>query len=148
KSTLIRLLSGAELPDRGVVRLAGQALGAGGVRAAKRLGVQTVYQELSLVGEMTVAENLFLGDWPAGRLGIDTRTMQSRAKEALSLAGLGSLDPRRTVSSLNVATQQLVEIARALMHEPRLLILDEPTSSLAGAEVDTVLSVVRRLADE
>lgn len=148
KSTLIRLLSGAELPDRGVVRLAGQALGAGGVRAANRLGVQTVYQELSLVGEMTVAENLFLGDWPAGRLGIDTRTMQSRAKEALSLAGLGSLDPRRTVSSLNVATQQLVEIARALMHEPRLLILDEPTSSLAGAEVDTVLSVVRRLADE
>lgn len=148
KSTLIRLLSGAETPDAGEVRLVGEPLGTGGVRRSNRLGVQTVYQELSLVPEMSVAENLFLGNWPSGLGGIQRTVMQSQAREALATAGLSGLDPRQTVASLSIATRQLVEIARALMHRPRLLILDEPTSSLATAEVAVVLDVVKRLARE
>ncbi|HEY0699187.1 MAG TPA: sugar ABC transporter ATP-binding protein, partial [Micromonospora sp.] len=103
---------------------------------------------LSLVPEMSIAENLFLGTWPTGPVGIRRAEMLARATEALGLAGLGELDPRRTVASLSIATQQLVEIARALMHRPQLLILDEPTSSLAAAEVNLVLDVVKRLAAE
>lgn len=148
KSTLIKLLSGAELPDKGTITISGELLGNKGVRCANRLGVQTVYQELSLVPEMTVAENLFLGRWPSNAFGINTSDMRSSALGALSVAGLESLNPEQTVGALDLATQQLVEIARALLHRPKVLILDEPTSSLGATEVTTVLSVVKRLSRE
>lgn len=147
KSTMIRLLSGAEQPDEGEVRIDGELLGTGGVRSANKFGVQTVYQELSLVPEMSVAENLFLGNWPRGAAGINLREMNRRARTALVTAGLEGLDPGSVVATLSLATQQLVEIARALMHEPKLLILDEPTSSLAAAEVDIVINVVGQLCE-
>lgn len=146
KSTLIRLLSGVEEPDSGDVFVGGEPLGGGGVEAAHRLGARTVHQELSLIGSMTVAENMFMGHWPSGAVGLDHRKMYEQTRIALARLDL-RIDPGRVVEELSVADQQLVEIARAIHDEPRLLILDEPTSSLASAEVDRVLGVVRTIAE-
>jgi sugar transport system ATP-binding protein len=147
KSTLIRMLTGAETPDAGAVTIAGQAFGQSGegrTREAAALGVRAVYQELSLVQDMSIAENMFLGVWPR-RLGVlDHRAMAARASEALANLGL-DLDPGAVIAALTPAERQLVEIARAMMGEPRLVILDEPTSSLAAAEVERVFAAVRRM---
>ncbi|MFE1050177.1 sugar ABC transporter ATP-binding protein [Streptomyces olivaceus] len=145
KSTLIRMLSGVEVPDSGEVRIGGEVLGHGGVRRAAELGAATVHQELSLVPEMTVAENLFLGEWPRrGLSGVDYARMRQEAAEVLAELDV-RVDPEDTVGSLPLAEQQLVEIARAVRRRPRLLILDEPTSALAAGEARTVLEAVGRI---
>lgn len=144
KSTLIRMLSGVEAPDEGWVELDGTRL-SGGVKEAGRLGVGTVYQELSVIPEMTVAENLYLGHWLRGPAGIDVHAQEVAARRVLDEIGV-AIDPGREVASLTLAEQQIVEIARALHSEPKVLILDEPTSALASHEVDLVLQVVRRVA--
>jgi sugar transport system ATP-binding protein len=146
KSTLIRMLAGVERPDRGTVEIAGRALGDGGIREAASRGVATVYQELSLVPELSVGENYRLGAWPKRRLGgIDVRRMEREAETALAELGV-DVDARTPTALLTLAEQQMVEIARALRAAPRLLILDEPTSALAAAEVAVVLEAVRRIA--
>ncbi len=145
KSTLIRMLAGVEQPDEGVVLLQGESLGTGGVKAAAARGVATVYQELSLIPGLSVAENLFLGHWPRTRSGIDYAAMRTASRDVLASLGV-EIDPRREVASLTLAEQQIVEIARALQEKPRLLILDEPTSALAAAEVALVLQTVRTIA--
>ncbi|QBI53678.1 sugar ABC transporter ATP-binding protein [Streptomonospora litoralis] len=146
KSTLIRVLCGVETPDEGTVEIGGAPLSGGGVRRATELGVGTVHQELSLVPQMTAAENLYLGAWPTTARGIDHAAMRSGAREAFADIGL-SIDPDTPVGSLALAQQQLVEIARALRSRPRLLILDEPTSALAAGETDIVLAAVTRVAE-
>jgi len=144
KSTLIRMISGVEAPDDGWVEIAGARL-AGGIRDAARMGVATVYQELSVIREMTVAENLYLGNWMRSWKGIDARSQEREARRILDEIGV-VIDPGREVASLTLAEQQIVEIARALHARPKLLILDEPTSALADHEVQLVLQVVRRVA--
>ncbi|GAB3473819.1 sugar ABC transporter ATP-binding protein [Nocardiopsis coralliicola] len=145
KSTLIRLLSGVEAPDEGEVRIGGRPLVRGGIRRAAELGVGTVYQELSLVPELSASENLYLGAWPrtAGR--IDYPRMRRGAREVFAELGI-DIDPAAPVAELPLAQQQLVEIARAVRSRPRLLILDEPTSALAASEADAVLDAVTRIA--
>ncbi|MGE0282827.1 MAG: sugar ABC transporter ATP-binding protein [Rhizobiaceae bacterium] len=149
KSTLIRLLTGAETPDEGVVTISGSALDQSGenrTRQSARLGVRPVYQELSLVSDMSILENMFLGVWPR-RFGVlNHRDMANRAREALGHLGL-NLNPETKVASLSPAERQLVEISRAIMGDPRLVILDEPTSSLAAAEVEQVFAAVRRMKE-
>lgn len=144
KSTLIRLLSGAEPPTEGTVEITGAEL-RGSTRAATDLGVRTVYQELSLLPEISIAENLFIGDWPRRAGAVDTARMRREATSALAAMGL-SVDPALPVAAISAANQQLVEVARAVFHRPRLLILDEPTSSLAAHETEIVLEAVRRIA--
>ena len=141
KSTLIRLLAGAESADEGTVTVGGQPMDRPSVQRSQDLGVRTVYQELTLIREMTVAENIFMGAWPLRGGRIDRRRMEREAQAALERIGV-HLDPRRPVVELSIADQQMVEIARAINADPRLLILDEPTSSLAAAEVDRVLQAV------
>lgn len=145
KSTLIRMLSGAETPDTGEVLLGGQLLAAGGVEGALRLGVRTVYQELSLIDSMSVAENMFMGQWPRTGGLVDYRTMTKVTRKALARLEL-EIDPAINVEALSLADQQMVEIARALRSDPQLLILDEPTSSLAAGEVERVLTAVRTIS--
>ncbi|PXY36092.1 sugar ABC transporter ATP-binding protein [Prauserella flavalba] len=145
KSTLIRVLSGVERPDTGTVTVAGEKLGDGGVRRAAELGINTVHQELSLVSELSVAENLYLGRWPRKGGAVDYAEMRSGAAEVFARLGL-DIDPAAPVGSLSLASRQLVEICRAVREQPRLLILDEPTSALAAAEVDVVLETVTRIA--
>ncbi|GAA5162777.1 sugar ABC transporter ATP-binding protein [Amycolatopsis dongchuanensis] len=147
KSTLIRVLSGVERPDAGTVTVAGERLGDGGVRRAAELRVSTVHQELSLVAELSVAENLYLGRWPRRGGKVDYRAMRAGARAVFERLGL-AIDPAATVGSLPLAHRQLVEICRAVREQPRLLILDEPTSALAAEEVDVVLETVTRIADE
>ena len=148
KSTLIRLLTGAELPDHGTVAIAGRTLQAPEetrTAEAHALGVRAVYQELSLVPGMSVAENLFLGAWPGHPLLLHHGAMHRRAIEALRELGLG-LDSHRLVAGLSPAERQLVEIVRATLGNPSLVILDEPTSSLAAAEVELLFRAVRHLS--
>jgi ABC-type sugar transport system ATPase subunit len=149
KSTLIRMLTGAETPDGGDVTLCGRKLdqiGENRTRQAAALGVRPVYQELSLVRDMSIAENMYLGAWPR-RFGVlDHKEMAARARDALANLRL-DIDPGVVIAALSPAERQLVEIARAMMGEPRLVILDEPTSSLAAAEVELVFAAVRRMKD-
>lgn len=144
KSTLIRLLAGVETADSGTIRINGESAG-GSVKRATELGIEAVYQELSLVPQMTVAENMFLGQWPTSGRRIDLGTMRSEAAAVLEELGL-SIDPDATVDQLPIAERQLVEICRAVRRRPRLLILDEPTSALAAGEVAMVLDTVRTVA--
>ncbi|AOS63301.1 sugar ABC transporter ATP-binding protein [Actinoalloteichus hymeniacidonis] len=145
KSTLIRMIAGVDRPDSGEVHIGGSPLGDGGVRRAVELGVSTVYQELSLVPWLSVAENMFLGAWPRTGPRIDYELMGRESNEVLGQLGL-HIDAERPVATLSLAEQQLVEIARAVRQNPKVLILDEPTSALAAAEVAMVLDVVGRIA--
>ncbi|KXF78147.1 heme ABC transporter ATP-binding protein [Paramesorhizobium deserti] len=148
KSTLIRMLTGAEIPDSGTVLIDGVELtqtGSGRAQESFERGVRVVYQELSLVPGMTLAENLFLGRWPRKGGVIQYAMMETEATEAMARLGL-DLPPDRLVAGLSPAEQQLLEIARAMLGKPRLVILDEPTSSLAAAEADKVMAAVKRVA--
>lgn len=149
KSTLVKVLSGAIRPDAGRVAIEGEVVRLTSTADARNAGIATVYQELSLVPELSVAENIMLGRWPTvgrkGIGGINRQTMRERAQEALAQLDV-DLKPHRRVSALSVAERQVVEIAKALSFRPKVLILDEPTSSLPGHEVDVLLELVRRLA--
>jgi simple sugar transport system ATP-binding protein len=150
KSTLIRLLTGAEIPDRGTVAVDGEELrhtGSSRAQDAFDKGVRVVYQELSLVPGMTLAENLFLGRWPRKAGIIQYSDMEAEASEAMSRLGLDRA-PNALVAALSPAERQLLEIARVLLGKPKLVILDEPTSSLAAAEADKVIAAVKRIASE
>jgi monosaccharide-transporting ATPase len=144
KSTLIKVLTGALRPDAGTVSFLGRAIRPESPAAAQRLGIAAVYQEVHLVPEMSVAENLFLGRFPRRGFWIDRRRMLARAREVLSAFGLG-IDPRDTLSGHSIAVRQLVAIARAVDQQARLLVLDEPTSSLDRAEAERLFATVRRL---
>jgi simple sugar transport system ATP-binding protein len=148
KSTLIRMLTGAEIPDSGMVLVDGAELtqtGSGRAQESFEKGVRVVYQELSLVPGMTLAENLFLGRWPRKGGVIQYAAMEAEAADAMGRLGL-DLPPDRLVAGLSPAERQLLEIARAMLGKPKLVILDEPTSSLAAAEAEKVMAAVTRVA--
>ena len=150
KSTLIRMLTGAEVPDSGTVRINGEELiqtGSARAQEAFSKGVRVVYQELSLVPGMTLAENLFLGRWPRKAGILSYSEMEAQAEEAMKRLGL-DLPSSRLVAGLSPAERQLLEIARVLIGKPKLVILDEPTSSLAAAEAEKVMTAVQRIAGE
>ncbi len=147
KSTLINLLSGALVPDAGEVLIDGKSTGRYDPKAARAAGIAVVQQELSLTAELSIAENIGLGAYPL-RLGlIDYKALRERAAEACALVGLTEpLD--MPVGDLALGRRQMVEIAKALYRKPRVLILDEPTSSLSAHEAGVLSGLVRRLASE
>ena len=143
KSTLIRILSGAHRPDAGEVLINGERVDIAGPRAAEDLGIATVYQELSLFPDLSVAENLVFGAFP-GRGVIDWRAARREAAEFL--AGLDvHLDVTRRVRDLSIAEKQMLEIAKALHRRAQIVILDEPTAVLGGEDVDHLLALVNGL---
>jgi len=147
KSTLIKIITGAHAADAGRVELDGRPFAARGPQAALRAGIAGIYQEFNLVPAMTVEENLFLGRETARRGFVAGARHRERA--AAVLAGLDSaIAPGATVRSLSVARQQLVEIARALLAEARLLIMDEPTAALTPREVERLAAVLGALRAE
>ncbi len=145
KSTLMKVLSGSIRADSGVIRINGKTVHTLSPETARELGIGMVYQELSLVPALSVAENIFLGKPHKSPLGgIDWRVMYREAEKSLADLGL-SLSPRTEVRRLDVAEQQLTEIARVLTAQPRIVLLDEPTSALSDAERDRLFALIRRL---
>ncbi|KQT50987.1 D-ribose transporter ATP-binding protein [Aureimonas sp. Leaf454] len=145
KSTLLKILSGVQPPSAGEIRLDGQPVSFQGPQDAMRAGIVTIYQELSLIPTLSVAENIFIGRAPLGRLGlVDWGRMRREAREIIARVGL-AMDPQTPVSALSVAEQQMVEIARALSLSSRLIIMDEPTSALSETEVTRLLAIMDRL---
>ena len=146
KSTLINILGGIHRPDEGVIRVDGGVARIGSVIDADRLGIRLIHQELALAPNLSIAGNVFLGREPT-RLGLlDRRRLVADAERLRDELGLPELgDVRVSVSELNVARRQLVEIARALAGRVRILILDEPTASLSETESEALFGKLRRL---
>jgi len=151
KSTLIKVLTGVFPSNGGQMQLDRQAIAPASPLDAQRLGISTVYQEVNLCPNLSVAENVFAGRYPrrgaAQGWRIDWHAVNERARELLARIGL-AIDVTRLLSSYPVAIQQLVAIARALGVQAKVLILDEPTSSLDDDEVQKLFAVLRRLRDE
>mgnify|MGYP000120849058 CR=1 FL=1 len=147
KSTLLRIAGGAVPKDAGEMHVFGRRVELRGVWHARQLGIGMVHQELSLIPDLSVAENVALGQWPRGRVGlVEWRALRRTAKAALDALGV-HLDLDRPVRSLSLAEQQLVEIARVLSLNARILLLDEPTSALGEAERQRLFRVLRDLRD-
>ena len=145
KSTLIKVLSGAERADSGRVVIAGEQVELSGPRDAGTRGITVVHQELSLVPELTVTENIVLGREPRDRFGrLHRRAAEAEAVAALARIG-ADIAPKTRVGTLNTGAQQLIEIARALAEDPRVLILDEPTAALSQREATRLLDIIEEL---
>jgi inositol transport system ATP-binding protein len=144
KSTLLKILAGAVQPDAGTIELAGQPIRLASPLDAQRQGIVTIYQEFNLVPSQSIAENVFIGREPT-RLGlIDWGELGRRTRAITRTVGL-DVDPFRLVAELSVAEQQMVEIAKALSMDARLVVMDEPTSALSEAEVARLFQIVRDL---
>ncbi|WUG83099.1 sugar ABC transporter ATP-binding protein [Streptomyces sp. NBC_00455] len=147
KSTLIKVLTGVYRPDKGELTYRQEPVSFATPLAAQHAGISTIYQEVNLVPLLSVARNLFLGREPRNRIGlIDFRRMHREADEALRSLGVRT-DVRRPLRSLGVGTQQMVALARAVSVDARVVIMDEPTSSLEPAEVRTLFGVIRMLRE-
>jgi ribose transport system ATP-binding protein len=144
KSTLVKILSGAERPDSGQVWIDGQEVVLESPHAARQAGIYTIFQEMSLVPAMSVVENIFLDEFNRG-LVVRRSGLERKARELLERLG-APVDVRAPVGSLPLAKQQLVEIAKALKSKPRVLLLDEPTTTLPPRDVGALLALMRNLA--
>jgi ABC-type sugar transport system ATPase subunit len=147
KSTLVEVMAGSVNPDAGEILINGRRVEFSGPADALALGVATVHQELTVVPELSVAENVFLGRWAAtsGSRYLRYARLNAAAKRVLDRLDV-DISPHERVGNLSIAEQQMVEIARGLSADPTVLILDEPTSSLAAGEVDVLIDTLRRLA--
>jgi ABC-type sugar transport system ATPase subunit len=148
KSTLVRILTGNAQPDEGELLLDGEAVRFADPRQALAAGVTAVYQELTVLPAMSIADNVMLGQERTRRARLDRGEQHRLARAALARVGLGAVDVTAPAETLALANQQLVEMARALVRGARLLILDEPTAVLAGEKLQAVFDAVRALAAE
>jgi ribose transport system ATP-binding protein len=148
KSTLMKILSGAYLPDDGKICIDGKLCNITGPSDAQKMGIGIIYQEFQLIPSLSVAENIYMGDFPykAGAV-IDWKKMRSDAKAALGRIGF-EIDVTKQVADLSVAYQQMIEITKAVNKKVRILVLDEPTSVLAPNEVEKLFEVMRALKQQ
>jgi ribose transport system ATP-binding protein len=148
KSTLLKVMSGVVQPDEGTMQLDGREVSFASPAEANAAGIVCVYQELSLIPDLSVADNIFASN-PPRRFGmIDRRAQRRQAEEALARAGAADINPLAKVRDLPLSRQQMVELAKGLAHAPRILILDEATSALTAADVARVIEVLKRLREE
>jgi ribose transport system ATP-binding protein len=146
KSTLIKILCGIVKPDAGTIHLSGEVFAPQTPKEAKAKGLQVVHQEFNLLPYLSVAENVFIEHLPRNALGFVNRSdMNTRAREALDAIGLTDIDVRWPVERLGIAHRQLVEVARALMTQSRVLILDEPTATLTARETERLFTIINDL---
>ena len=143
KSTLMKVLCGQHRKDSGTITMSGQTLEPTSPLAAEQLGLIMIHQELNLVPGLTVAENIFLGHEPTS-LGLTREDAMRRDSRHLLRKLRCDVDPDTPTAQLSVAEQQLVEIARALREEARLLVMDEPTAALSDTEIEALFEVIRR----
>ena len=148
KSTLIKIMAGVVAPDEGRMMLGGKEVSFNSPAAANEAGIVCVFQELSLIPDLSVADNIVISD-PPRRFGmIDRRAQRKIAEEALARAGAADIHPQALVKDLPLSRRQMVEIAKALARNPRILILDEATSALTAADVSKIFDVLKRLRSE
>src|SRR6266481_2872315 len=148
KSTLIKILTGAIPRDSGKYHIDGQDVGSPSPAQARELGVGVVYQELSLLPEVSVEENLLMGRLPTTRGIVNKRELRARATKMLERVGLNNVDPGALISDLPVATRQMVEIAKVLGADARIVIFDEPTTALSEKDAHHLLQLIDRLKKE
>jgi ribose transport system ATP-binding protein len=149
KSTLMKVLTGIYRPDAGTIRYKGQPVEIPDPRAGRELGISMIHQELVLANHLTVAQNIYMGREPRGRLGftVDDRRQVQQAGELIERLHL-RLDPRAKVMDLKVAQQQMVEITKALSLDASVLIMDEPTAALTSTEIDELFRIIRVLREQ
>jgi ribose transport system ATP-binding protein len=148
KSTLIKVMAGVVAPDEGVMTLDGKAASFASPAAANQAGIVCIFQELSLIPDLSVADNICISS-PPKRFGLIDRKAQRRfAEQALERAGASDVHPLALVKDLPLSRRQMVEIAKALARSPRILILDEATSALTAADVSKIFVVLKRLRSE
>ena len=145
KSTLIKVLGGIYIAEEGEILIDGKPVVIDGVHAARENGISIIHQELVLVPHMTVAENIFLGREPMGKLGVDYRKMAASAQKMLDKFDLG-ISATDEIFDLSIAQQQMVEIVKAISFNCRILVMDEPTSSISDREVAQLFEIMRNLA--
>ena len=145
KSTLIKVLGGIYIAEEGEIRIDGKPVVIDGVNAARDNGISIIHQELVLVPHMTVAENIFLGREPMGKFGVDYKRMAASAQEMLDRFDLG-ISATDEIFDLSIAQQQMVEIVKAISFNCRILVMDEPTSSISDREVTQLFEIMRNLA--
>ena len=146
KSTLMKIMSGAYVPDSGEIYLSGEKVSFAHPEEAQLKGISIIYQEFNLLPERTVAQNIFLGREPSKFGVLDIRKLNKQAEEVLKEIGVEKMiSPTALVSSLSVAEQQLVEIAKAISFKAKVLIMDEPTAALTYTEVDLLDELIKRL---
>src|SRR3984893_16139016 len=148
KSTLIKILTGAVSRDGGEYLIDGKDAGSPTPAQARALGVGVVYQELSLLRDISVEENLLMGHLPASRGVVNRRELRARATSMLERVGLNRVDPAVLVSDLPVATRQMVEIAKVLGADARIVIFDEPTTALSEEDAQHLLQLINRIKTE
>lgn len=147
KSTLMKILSGVYTRDGGTMEIFGKEYGNLTPKQAQQAGVAIIHQELNMCRHLSVAENMFLGREIQGRFSLDNAKMEEEAKRILDDLKI-NIDPRQTVGELPVSKQQMVEIAKALSINARILIMDEPTSALTAREIEDLFRIIRKLKDE
>ncbi|OMH36734.1 sugar ABC transporter ATP-binding protein [Tersicoccus sp. Bi-70] len=148
KSTLVKIVAGVYQRDAGDLRVGGQTVDFRSTAESKAAGVAVIYQEPTLFPDLSVAENVFMGRQPRTRTGaVDRRAMREQSTALFDRLGV-RLDPERPALGLSIADQQLIEIAKAISLDARVLIMDEPTAALSGVEVDRLFAVARSLRDE
>ncbi|GGE26045.1 ribose import ATP-binding protein RbsA [Marinithermofilum abyssi] len=148
KSTLMKVIAGVHQPDHGEIRVDGKPVTIKNTQHAQALGISIIHQEFNLIPHLSVAENIFLGREPMkpGRLLIDWKKMMEETRALLKKVGL-SVHPKRLVGSLNVAEQQLVEIAKSLSFQPKVIIMDEPTAALNDEETHNLFAIIQELKE-
>jgi ribose transport system ATP-binding protein len=143
KSTLVKILSGLVQPDSGFIDLFGEPARIENPRAAQRLGLQAAFQEMTQIRDLTVAQNMLLPEEPVAWWGgVRKREAERRVAEHLERLGLGYIDPRSEIRDLDLPVRQKLEIARAVFRSPRVLVLDEPTSTLSGRDIDWLGKII------
>ena len=147
KSTLIKVLTGVHAKDGGKIAMEGRPISPSSPLEAMKCGISTVYQEVNLCPNLSVAENIFIGREPKKAGGIDWKTINRRAAELLTTLNL-NIDVTKTLGSYSVAVQQMIAIARAVDVDAKVLILDEPTSSLTANEVESLFRIMRELKEQ
>ena len=148
KSTLLKVMSGVVQPDEGTMHFDGRQVSFASPAEANAAGIVCVYQELSLIPDLSVADNIYAANPPLRFGMIDRRAQRRQAEEALARAGAADINPLAKVRDLPLSRQQMVELAKGLAHAPRILILDEATSALTAADVARVIEVLKRLREE
>ncbi|MFQ9901766.1 MAG: ATP-binding cassette domain-containing protein [Ruthenibacterium sp.] len=152
KSTLMKVLSGVYTPDEGTIRLGGKEYKRLTPHLSAEGGISIIYQELSVVNWLDIRENIFMGHLPMKKAGpfpvVDWALMDKRTRELLEKVNLGHRKPTTQVSELSISEKQMVEIAKAVAFNARLIVMDEPTSSLTEEEVQRLFTIIRQLRSE